>query len=202
MTEGIADKSLLSQLLRQYNEFPDQRAEVVAEIERRFRRNVAIMALDSAGFTRTTQVSGIIHFLASLERLARVVTPAVQRRDGRLMKQEADNLFALFPTADAALACAVAIRQHVTVANELLPTADEIYFSIGIGFGSLLVIDEIDVFGDQMNLACKLGEDLAQKGEILLTQEAYDSLQNKGAGFEERSFRVSGIAVTAYAALD
>ena len=33
-----------------------------------------------------------------------------------------------------------------------------------------------DFFGDAVNIACKLGEDLAGPGEILVTRSAIDSL--------------------------
>ena len=49
---------------------PEQRQRIVAEIERDFRRPIAILVLDSCGFTRTVRAMGIIHFLALLERTA------------------------------------------------------------------------------------------------------------------------------------
>src|SRR4051794_6732659 len=103
------ERSLLRALLQRYNEQPDQRAEVVAEIERRFRHPQAVLALDSSGFSRSVRAGGIIHFLALLERLGQIVRPLVERYGGRVLHTEADNVFAAFPTATAALHCAAAI---------------------------------------------------------------------------------------------
>ena len=41
--------------------------------------------------------------------------------------------------------------------------------SIGLDYGQILVIKEQDCYGDTVNVAFKLGEDIAQKNEILIT---------------------------------
>ncbi|HSQ21131.1 MAG TPA: adenylate/guanylate cyclase domain-containing protein, partial [Blastocatellia bacterium] len=58
----------------------------------------------------------------------------------------------------------------------VVPPNRDIVGSIGIGYGATLVIDEEDIFGAEVNIACKLGEDVAGKSEILLTQSAYAAL--------------------------
>jgi class 3 adenylate cyclase len=52
---------------------------------------------------------------------------------------------------------------------------DRLRFSYGIGFGDVLELEE-DVFGLEVNLASKLGEDHARPGEVLLTSSAADAL--------------------------
>src|SRR3954451_2956891 len=84
------ERELLRELLRRFNQEPDARAAIVAEIERRFRRPLALLALDSSGFSRSVRASGIIHFLALLERLGEVVRPLVARHGGRMLYTEAD----------------------------------------------------------------------------------------------------------------
>ncbi len=85
------------------------------------------------------------------------------------------------------------------IANEPLPAASEIYIAIGIGYGRVLLVGDDDAYGDEMNVACKLGEDLAEQGEILLTASAHEAL---GTGttwqFEDSSVRISGLDLTAY----
>lgn len=188
----------LKSLLRAYNEEPSRRLEIAAEIDRQFRRDAALLVLDSSGFSRTTRVHGIIHFLALLERLDRAVRPLVEAAGGHILKEEADNIFALFGTAEAALSCAEAIMAALRMTNEVLPAADEMYVSIGIGFGSVLLVGDSDAFGDEMNVTCKLGEDLAQREEILLTPGAYRALGEPNEGFEEIRFSVSGLEFVAH----
>ena len=51
-------------------------------------------------------------------------------------------------------------------------TAGEPYrVCIGIGYGELLHAGEEGYYGDQMNLASKLGEDIAEGAETLVTNE-------------------------------
>jgi hypothetical protein len=48
-------------------------------------------------------------------------------------------------------------------------------------------------------VACKLGEDLAEQGEILLTASAHDAIGKDGAWqFEDSSVSISGLDLTAY----
>lgn len=188
----------MQRLLRKYNEQPEQREAVTAEIEQRFRRSVAILVLDSSGFTRTVRRRGIIHFLALLERLERTVRPVVTAHRGRILRAEADNIFALFDAADDAVAAAAAIMRTMRAVNEALAEADELYVAIGVGFGPVLLVGDGDVYGDEMNLTCKLGEDLAQREEVLLTAQARAALTVPLWLLAEEQYSIAGVEITAY----
>lgn len=43
---------------------------------------------------------------------------------------------------------------------------------VGIGYGRVLRIGDLDVFGAEVNAASKLGEDIAKANEVLVTQAA------------------------------
>ena len=45
-----AGAALFRRLLRDYNELPNERERVVAEIERRFCRTLAILVVDTCGY--------------------------------------------------------------------------------------------------------------------------------------------------------
>jgi class 3 adenylate cyclase len=186
------------QLLRDYNELPDERQRIVAEIERRFCHTIAILVVDTCGFSRRARASGIVHFLAHQERLERIIEPAFARYGGRLLRAEADNFFAVLPDTLAAVRCALEILDDVAVANEALPTADESQVSIGIGYGSVLDAGDRYLYGDEMNQAFKLGEDLARENEVLLTAAAHAALGASPWQFEEHRFSVAGITLTAH----
>jgi adenylate cyclase len=188
----------LRALLRRYNEQPEQRTQNVAEIEARFQRPAAILVLDSSGFTRSVRRNGIIHFLALLERMERTVRPIIAAHRGRVLRVEGDNIFAVFPVAADAVTAAAGIMQVLRAVNEALPSQDEVGVSIGIGYGQVLLVGDDDVFGDEMNLACKLGEDLAQRDEILLTPQAHAALGESPWPVSVESYSVSGIEVTAF----
>jgi class 3 adenylate cyclase len=59
--------------------------------------------------------------------------------------------------------------------NRARPANERVRFSYGIGHGKLLDLDG-DLFGLEVNLASKLGEDLARPGEVLLTPSATQGL--------------------------
>ena len=189
----------LRELLYQYNEYPERHDEILAAIRRDFERTVAILIMDACGFSRTVHERGIVHFLSLLERLWRVVGPLVVELGVRPMRQDADNLYAIFPDVRSALACAIAIHERVGIANEPLPASGEIYVAVGIGYGPLLLVGEDDAWGDEMNLACKLGEDVAAGGEVLLTEEARKALGDAATDtFETLRLEVAGMELTAY----
>src|SRR6185312_15874003 len=102
--------------------------------------------------------------------------PAVQGNGGTVIKQEADNLFAVFETPADALEAALDIFRGFETINGIVPDDRDIFGSIGIGCGPTLVIDDEDLFGCEVNLASKLGEDIAGASEILLTHDAHAAL--------------------------
>src|SRR3712207_4708807 len=99
-----SEREKLRALLHRYNEQPEERGQILAEIDQHFRRRVAILVVDTCGFTLTVHEKGIVQFLALLERLKRLICPNVERFDGHLLQPEADNIFAFFPDPAAAVA--------------------------------------------------------------------------------------------------
>ena len=198
MPPASSDRDRFRQLLRAYDECPEQRASLAAQIDQEFGRTLTVLVIDSLGFSRATRLKGIVHALAVLGRLERLVRPVIERYGGRLLRTEADTSFVVFPDTPAALRCAEAILDEIGVANELLPDLDDLCVAMGIGYGRVLVIGSDDLYGDEMNLACKLGEDLAHRGEILLTAQARAALGETDKQFETLEFTVSGLDVPAY----
>lgn len=200
MTELVGpSRDRLARLLHDYNEYPERQEKIEAQIHEEFCKPVAIVVIDSCGFSRTVRQHGIVNYLARLERLGRVIAPIVAEHGGRVLRFEADNIFALFPDAASAVRCAAEVQRSVEIANTPLPAASEIYVAIGIGYGKVLLVGDDDAFGDEMNVACKLGEDLAEQGEVLLTASARAALgDTTNWELEEFSVRVSGLDLKAY----
>jgi adenylate cyclase len=189
----------LQTLLKEYNEYPERQQEIDARIHDEFCKTVAIVVIDSCGFSRSVRQHGIVNYLARLERLARVVVPIIEAHGGRVLRVEADNIFALFGDTESAVRCSAEVQRNVEIANEPLPVASEIYIAIGVGYGRMLLVGEDDAYGDEMNVACKLGEDVAEQGEILLTAAAYETMGGGGDWqFEDSSVRISGLDLTSY----
>lgn len=188
----------LRELLKRYNEQPHERERVAEQISGGFVERRAVLVLDTCGFSRTVRRRGIVHFLALLERLERVVAPNVEEVGGRVLRREADNVFAIFDDPVPAVEAARMIIDDVAAANEALPAEEEVQVSVGIGYGDLIVVGEDDVWGDEMNLASKLGEDLAGPDEILLTPAAHAALGDAAGDLDEVRYSISGLDVAAY----
>ncbi len=192
-------RARLQKLLKEYNEYPERSKEIDAQIHEEFCKAVAIVVIDSCGFSRSVRQHGIVNYLARLERLERVISPLIESHGGRVLRVEADNIYALFESTEAAVRCAAEVQNHVEIANEPLPAASEIYVAIGVGYGRILLVGDDDAYGDEMNVACKLGEDLAEQGEILLTAAAYEAIKDiDGLAFEDSSVTISGLDLTSY----
>jgi len=72
----------------------------------------------------------------------------------------------------------------------------------GIHAGRLLCIPNSYIcFGDPINTASKLGEDVLSQGEIGMTYECFEALKRRGMPtneWEPRTFTVSGITIDCY----
>ena len=167
-------------------------------IEREFTQRRAVLVLDMSGFSRTTQVHGVVSFLLMIHQMRLLAAPTIEACGGILVKAEADNLYCLFDEVSQAVAAAREIIRQLNTVNVLLPATRRLYASIGIGFGDILVLGGHDLFGDEVNLASKLGEDVAQGGMILLTEAARTELPETVATAAERA-SISGLALTYHA---
>ena len=110
-----------------------------------------------------------------------------------MIKTEADNVFAIFAEVKAAVETAMDINRRLSAANTMLPDEMDMHGKFGIGYGEVLVVEESDIFGSEVNLASKLGEDLARREEILLTEAAFGNLETGFTEFEEIEMSVSGL---------
>jgi class 3 adenylate cyclase len=205
MAERRNTRPALEALLAKRNEHPERLHEIDRQIWEEFGETHALWVLDMCGFSRLTMRYGITHFLAMIHRLHGIVRPIVGRRGGRVVKTEADNVFAVFPTVSAAVGAARDVQEQLTTANTFLPDDWDLHASIGVGFGEVLMVDEDDFYGNELNLASKLGEDVAEEGETLLTEAAHAQLVAEGSAtgpavaFTARELVVSKLTMTAYA---
>jgi class 3 adenylate cyclase len=187
----------LDSLLDEMLEAPDRREDLERQVDESFFEQRAVMVIDMSGFTRTTQAHGIVAYLLVIRRLRALATTIVAERGGDIVKTEADNLFALFGSVAEAIDAAREIAEGVAAANVALPKDERLYLSIGVGYGRVLLIGDEDVMGNEVNLACKLGEDVAEYGEILLTEAADEELGDVET--EQRVIDVSGLELRHFA---
>jgi len=159
---------------------------------------LAVMILDMSGFSLLVQRHGIIHYLGMVRRMQVACEPVVKQFGGQIVKFEADNLFATFLTSAKAVHAAVSINIAINAMNTITPDNQDLAVSIGIGYGRILRIPEHDFFGNEVNLASKLGEDIASPREILLTEAAKASTNDLDFETKAITLNVSGVQITAH----
>jgi adenylate cyclase len=182
------------------NEESEERHRIEAALWNEFGAEVAVFVLDMSGFSLLTRKYGIVHYLSMVRRMQLTTEPIVKSYGGSMIKYEADNCFAVFPDPLSAVHAAI-VMQHAFDAENLL-TSDEldIHISCGIDYGKILVVGHKDCFGDPVNRASKMGEDVANAGEIFITGEAMQMIPPE-AGIKARqlSVSISGIVIPAFA---
>ena len=152
-----------------------------------------------SGFSMLTRKYGIVHYLSMVKRMQLTTEPIVKSYSGEMLKYEADNCFAVFPEPLSAVKAAIAM-QHAFSAENLLTSDDlDIHIAVGIDYGKLLIVGHEDCFGDPVNRASKMGEDVAAAGEILITKEAMAMIPAEaGIKTREVSVSISGINIPAF----
>ncbi len=175
---------------------PERRPAIEHMLLETFQRRKAVLALDLSGFTLSVRRDGILAYLCQIRRMHKLTRPLVLAHGGSVVKNEADNLLAVFDNVSDAVAAALAMAQ----ASATEGVAPALSFSVGIDVGDILLIDQVDCFGDAVNLAYKLGEDIAQPGEVLLTRQAQSAVAaDLSLSFTEMQISISGLALTAFA---
>jgi class 3 adenylate cyclase len=102
---------------------------------------------------------------------------------GALVKHEADDLIACFADAAGAVRAAVAMLAAVRALDAGRAEDDRLGLCIGVEAGRMLRLED-DVFGDPVNIAYKLGEELARPGEVLVGPAAWRALIASGVDLE------------------
>lgn len=158
-----------------------------------------MLVLDSSGFTLNTQESGILSYLTCIVRLRDMMEPIFSCFDCISWRAANDNIFAEFVTADGAVGAALEIQRSVRAADIQVHNRNKFGVCIGIGFGDVLRSRSEGVFGNEMNLASKLGEDLAGIEQVLLTESAYQEISEEfRRDIVERKTNISGVELSYY----
>jgi class 3 adenylate cyclase len=147
------------------------------------KQKVAILVSDMSGFTRLTRQYGIIHFASIIIRMRQLCLPILHHYGAVLVTTEADNFIVVFPTAQGALMAAFKMQQTVAAYNQALP-ASKSHFALTLngvgvdyGWGPLVDKDE-KLHGETFAHAYAIGEDLCDKGEVVLSGNVKSAVEN------------------------
>ena len=181
------------------SEMTAERQQIEQLLWEEYGAEYAVFVLDMSGFSLLTRKYGIVHYLSMVKRMQRITEPIVKSYGGTMIKYEADNCFAVFPEPLSAVNAAIAMQHAFRAANLLTADDLDIQISCGIDYGKILVVGHKDCFGDPVNRASKMGEDLANSGEILITKEAMQMIPAEaGIRARELNVSISGMTIPAY----
>jgi len=199
MDPSVAQKFQENLLLYSQTESIQERQNIEKSLWGDYGAEYAVFVLDMSGFSLLTRKYGIVHYLSMVRRMQLTTEPIVKSYGGSMIKYEADNCFAVFPDPLSAVNAAIAMQHAFSAANLLTSDDLDIHIACGIDYGKILIIGHEDCFGDPVNRASKIGEDLAAAGEILITQDAMQMIP-KEAGIRAQGLTVSisGITIPAY----
>lgn len=130
-----------------------------------FGRPLAVMVTDTVGMSKLTKEKGITEVLSRIRRMRRISKPYIEKRGATLIKTVADDMYIVHPS----------VCELYELARELIHVNHKINveLEIGIDFGEVLEVDN-DLWGDAVNVASRLGEDIAGSHQILLSRAALD----------------------------
>ena len=160
-------------------------------IENQCVREVTVMMCDSSGFTRRTHEYGILQFLAVMTDVYDRVEPIVTRHRGTVISRGADNLLAVFDAPVHGVDAAIAMQRMLVKFNEGKKDRDQFQLCMGFHHGKVLHLKD-SIFGDKVNIASKIGEDLASAEEILVTGEVAKKLPPRVKRSYARSVELGG----------
>src|SRR5215470_7393525 len=152
--------------------------------ERIERKLAAILAADVAGYSRLigADEEGTLERLKAYRK--ELIDPKIAEHQGRIVKVTGDGILVEFPSAVAALRCAVDVQRAMAERNASEPEDRRIRFRVGLHQGDI-VVEDADILGDGVNVAARL-EALADPGGICVSQRIHEDAVGKvDATFED-----------------
>jgi len=196
--EPLTGHAEFDNLIATFAEEPDPaKAEAMRQdIWDRYGTEGAVFISDMASFSSTSRKVGVCHFLKMIHRARQIIAPIIEANNGTLLKCDADNCYAFFKSPDDAIRASFRVNAALFKANDAFGLGEQIYLSVGIDYGRVLLIGDVDFFGDPVNTASKLGEDLAVREEVLVTRRAIEHSNFKVPELAERmTARISEIEI-------
>ena len=149
------------------------------------RRLAAVLSADVVGYSRLMgeDEAGTLAVLKA--HRAECVDPEIAAYQGRIVKLMGDGALVEFPSAVAAVECAVAVQRGMAERNAEVPEDRRIAFRIGINLGDV-IIDGDDIYGDGVNVAARLQE-LADPGGVCVSANIHEQVEGKlDVAFDDR----------------
>ncbi|WP_299615653.1 adenylate/guanylate cyclase domain-containing protein [Pelagibius sp.] len=141
------------------------------------RRPAAILAADVVGYSRLMGEDDLgTHNRVKSLRLD-VFEPLIRAHSGRVIRLIGDGILVEFGEVLGAVQCALTVQRSIAEGCLGLSPKQQLKLRIGVHSGEVIV-DEDDIFGDDVNIAARL-EQLAEPGGVCLSARAYQDVTGK-----------------------
>jgi len=134
---------------------------------------MAIVFTDLEGFTAYTEREGDDAAADLLQRHTRTVGPIVRSRGGKIVKRLGDGLLVTFPRPEAAVLAALELVDW---------SPPPLRMRAGVHWGAAQETRD-DILGHDVNVSARVA-DVAKGGEVLVTAETRDAVEDLGARLE------------------
>ncbi|WP_281752290.1 adenylate/guanylate cyclase domain-containing protein [Thermodesulfomicrobium sp. WS] len=158
------------------------------------RRERAVLFMDIRGFTHWSESQSPESVVNLITEYYQIAESVLSRHKTIKFKLSADEVMAVFPTANSAVRAAMDLRTYV---NHALAKK---HISAGIGIHIGPVVEGLlgsmgvkfyDVIGDTVNTAKRI-ESAAQPGEVLLSEDVQGMMEETVATGPRREIRIKG----------
>ncbi|MFW5717873.1 MAG: adenylate/guanylate cyclase domain-containing protein [Spirochaetota bacterium] len=106
-----------------------------------------------------------------------IVLPVIEADSGQVVNSIADGLLVVFPSARAAVSCAVTIHERIAAHNDAAPEDERFKLRIGVHIGEVRH-DGDRVFGTGVNIAARV-QPFALPGGICVTEDVVRQIERR-----------------------
>ena len=138
----------------------------------------AILVLDVAGYSRQMNVDELGTHEAVMQLRKRVIEPRIAEHQGEVIKFTGDGVMACFSSAIDATRCAIDVQRDAIDTTLIGEDGHKLVLRIGIHLGEVIVEEDKEIYGDDVNIAVRL-EEIAEPGQIYVSKPVHDQVVKK-----------------------
>jgi class 3 adenylate cyclase len=165
-------------------------------------KSLTLLFTDLKGSTELYDRTGDVYAYQVVQEHFKVLSEAVRKHDGAIVKTMGDAIMASFSSSRDAVAAAVDMMQAMEAVNaKVKADGHETGLKVGLHEGSALAVNaeaRLDYFGQTVNIAARV-QALAASGEIWLTESVLaadgvdEALQKSGYSKERKVVALKGV---------
>jgi len=140
------------------------------------RKLKAILSADVKGYS-LLMADDEVHTIQTLKACRSLMSDLINQHSGRVVDNPGDNLLAEFPSAMAAVECAVEVQKKLRKENAKFVESMQLQFRIGVNIGDV-VQDGDRIYGSGVNVAARI-EGIADPAGICISRNTYDHVKDK-----------------------